>query len=81
MGKRHLRVLPGLRKEGELMGVQGSWEVTAKPLPRARRCRGSRAGSCLQDGAFLANSLGFCSLEPSGMAAGIVSYWGLLQAS
>lgn len=43
------------RVEAELMGVQGSWEVTAKPLPRARRCRGSRAGPCLQDGAFLAN--------------------------
>lgn len=66
MGKRHLRVLPGLRKEGELMGVQGSWEVTAKPLPRARRCRGSRAGSCLQDGVSLLIHWGSVAWSPVG---------------
>lgn len=40
MGKRHLGVLPGLREEGELMGMQGSWEVTAKLLPRVREVQG-----------------------------------------
>lgn len=40
MGKRHLGVLPGLREAGELMGVQRSWEVAAKPLPRAREVHG-----------------------------------------
>lgn len=36
VGKRNLGVLPGLREEGELTGVQGCWEVTPKPLPRVR---------------------------------------------
>lgn len=33
---------------------------------------GSIGGSCLQDGAFLSNGVGFYSLEPSGIAAGSV---------